>query len=110
MLQQPSHKAMMHGFGGGMELESPGKFLILYKISCQQLVQPWIFHAADKAQKLLIHLCNVLFGNRQVIRLHILPFSRLADPAYIQLVSVLKQCHIRLHMNIIHSLKLPDSR
>ena len=110
VLQKPSHKAVMHGLGRGVELERLGKCLIVHKIKGEQLVQIRIFHALYESKKLLIHLLDILLGDRKIIRLHILPFPRLADPAHIQLMGILEKGDVRLHVHIVHGLKLAHAR
>ena len=65
-----------------------------------------VLHGSYVAQQFLIHLLNILLGNRQIIRFHVLPFLGLADAAYIHLVGALEQGNVRLHVNIIHGFKL----
>ena len=110
MLQKPSHKAVVHALGCGVEAEAAHKILVLYEVAARQLSQERILHRIDQPSQFPVHGLNVLGADGKVVTLHIFSCVCLSDPAYIDLVGALEYGHISIYIHIVQHLEAADSR
>ena len=110
MFQQASHKAVVYGFGGGGHAEGFDEGLVFQEKAFQELFQVLVFHTADKAQKLFIHVIYIFGAYGKVVGRIVFSLFAEADSFHAHLQSALKAVHIAVYLNVVQSVKFGNSR
>ena len=108
MLQQTADKSMMYTFSCRMFLKSLNKFLILYKIHLQDLLQVLVVDTGHILHDLAVHFPYILGGTWHIIRRIVLALLAYPDAGNVHLQVSLKTGYHSFTMYKIHGFKVLD--